>query len=265
MSGESKAATPMRLLGQKEAIAVDEELMSPTGHGFYVEQLMELAGLSVACAIAEKYSPADFKYVLVICGPGNNGGDGIVAARHLVHFGFRGVHLFYPKAPSKELYKRLIAQAQHCGIPLLDQLPTWAQSPRETDERFIVVDAIFGFSFDAKATIRPPYDSVIQWLVKVPQPKCPIVSVDIPSGWDVEQGDTRKLGLSPDMLVSLTAPKLCARFFTGRFHFLGGRFVPPDLAAKYGLNLPPYPGTKQAVELPVPVVPLEADSAAAKL
>lgn len=37
-------------------------------------------------------------------------------------------------------------------------------------------------------------------------------------------------GLRPDMLVSLTAPKLGARFFDGRFHYLGGRFVPPAIA-----------------------------------
>jgi NAD(P)H-hydrate epimerase len=42
---------------------------------------MELAGLSVACAVQKEY-------VLIICGPGNNGGDGLVAARHLAHFGF---------------------------------------------------------------------------------------------------------------------------------------------------------------------------------
>lgn len=39
--------------------------------------------------------------------------------------------------------------------------------------------------------------------------------------------------------------------FRGKRHFLGGRFVPPDLAAKYQLNLPAYPGTEAVVELPV--------------
>lgn len=59
------------------------------GHlGFSVDQLMELAGLSVASAIATEYSPRTQRRVLVIAGPGNNGGDGLVAARHLHHFGF---------------------------------------------------------------------------------------------------------------------------------------------------------------------------------
>ena len=56
--------------------------------GFSVDQLMELAGLSVACAVAHEYPKAKNGHVLIISGPGNNGGDGLVAARHLHHFGY---------------------------------------------------------------------------------------------------------------------------------------------------------------------------------
>lgn len=76
----------------------------------------------------------------------------------------------------------------------------------------------------------------------------PVVSIDIPSGWDVEQGDTCQ-GIQPEMLVSLTAPKLCAKGFQGRYHYLGGRFVPPSIAQKYGLILPPYPAASQCVRI----------------
>ena len=72
--------------GQDEAVHIDEELMGQLG--FSVDQLMELAGLSVASAIAAEHSPRTHRRVLVIAGPGNNGGDGLVAARHLYHFGF---------------------------------------------------------------------------------------------------------------------------------------------------------------------------------
>ena len=75
------------------------------------------------------------------------------------------------------------------------------------------------------------------------------VNVNDAAGWDVEQGNTS--GIQPEVLVSLTAPKMCARLFKGKRHFLGGRFVPPDLAAKYQLNLPEYPGTEPVVELPM--------------
>jgi NAD(P)H-hydrate epimerase len=79
----------------------------------------------------------------------------------------------------------------------------------------------------------------------------PILSIDIPSGWDVEQGCTH-LGdatFQPDTLVSLTAPKLGARTFRGRAHYLGGRFIPDEMNQRYALNLPAYPGTDQCVRL----------------
>lgn len=62
------------------------------------------------------------------------------------------------------------------------------------------------------------------------------------SGWDVEKGNPS--GIQPDLLISLTAPKKSATQFTGRYHYLGGRFVPPALEKKYQLNLPAYPDTE---------------------
>lgn len=74
------------------------------------------------------------------------------------------------------------------------------------------------------------------------------MSVDIPSGWDVEAGDPTGGGLRPAVLVSLTAPKLAAMGFQGA-HYLGGRFVPPATREKYGLSLPAYPGVAQCVRI----------------
>ncbi|KAL0579870.1 hypothetical protein V5O48_002117 [Marasmius crinis-equi] len=107
----------------------------------------------------------------------------------------------------------------------------------------VILDAIFGFSF--KPPIRAPFDTALPLLT---ESKLPIVSVDIPSGWDVEKGNAEGLGLQPDVLLSLTAPKEGSRSFQGR-HFLGGRFVPKTLEEKFELNLPPYPGSEQIVEL----------------
>lgn len=108
----------------------------------------------------------------------------------------------------------------------------------------LIVDALFGFSF--KPPVRPEFEKVMKILEKV---QVPICSIDIPSGWNVEGGNLEN-GIRPDMLVSLTAPKKCAEFFKGRFHFLGGRFVPPDLEAKYNLNLrDKYPAAECCVQL----------------
>ena len=72
---------------QAEAAAVDEALLGPD-LGFSLDQLMELAGLSVAHALAAEYPAARCPRVLVVAGPGNNGGAGLVAARHLWHMGY---------------------------------------------------------------------------------------------------------------------------------------------------------------------------------
>ncbi|GJP56541.1 hypothetical protein CLOM_g15605 [Closterium sp. NIES-68] len=209
----------------------------------------ELAGLSCACAIFQEYPPSLFPSVLVICGPGNNGGDGLVAARHLFHFGYRPT-VCYPKRTPKPLYEGLVTQVESLGVPFLspDHLP----SPLGPSFS-LVVDAIFGFSF--KGSPRPPFDSILASLIAPPGSTAeaagipPIVSIDIPSGWDVEQGDMAGTGLKPDMLISLTAPKRCALSFAGRHHYLGGRFVPPAIRTRYNLRLPPFPGTEQCVRI----------------
>ena len=99
----------MACSGQEDAAKIDEELMGPLG--FSVDQLMELAGLSVACSVYAEYPPSSHKRILVIAGPGNNGGDGLVAARHLYHFGYSvEVHSLAPIVPGS-LYAFVIIWA----------------------------------------------------------------------------------------------------------------------------------------------------------
>lgn len=209
--------------------------------GFSVDQLMELAGLSVAAAVHAAYPPSTHKRVLCVCGPGNNGGDGLVAARHLFQFGYAPT-VVYPKRPNKPLFVNLATQMEMMGIPLLEALPDGDLA----DSADVLLDAIFGFSF--AGAVRAPFDTVLPALRDA---KVPLVSVDIPSGWNVEEGPGANAAdqLQPEVLVSLTAPKLCAAHFKGTAHYLGGRFVPPPLAAKFGFEQPKFPGTEQVVRL----------------
>ncbi|XP_045143954.1 NAD(P)H-hydrate epimerase-like [Echinops telfairi] len=228
-------------ISQEEAQVVDQELLNE--YQFSVDQLMELAGLSCAVAIGKVYPPTSMSRspptVLVICGPGNNGGDGLVCARHLKLFGYQPT-IYYPKRPNKPLFTALVTQCQKMDIPFLSDLPL---EPMLIDELCeLVVDAIFGFSF--KGDVREPFQSILKVLGGV---TVPIASIDIPSGWDVEKGNAE--GLQPDLLISLTVPKKSAAHFTGRYHCLGGRFVPPALEKKYQLNLPSYPDTECAYHL----------------
>jgi len=227
----------MKYLNQEEAQKIDQELFNE--YSFSVDQLMELAGLSVAVALTKAYPRgAIHPNVLVCSGPGNNGGDGLVAARHLKMFGYNP-RIYYPKRTDKQLFKNLVTQCEKMDIPFISELPS---SKQIDDDYRLVVDAIFGFSF--KGNARPPFAEALSTLTDV---KIPVCSVDIPSGWHVEDGNPA--GIKPDFLISLTAPKLCAKHFKGRFHFLGGRFVPHSLAQKYNLSLPEYPETEPCMLL----------------
>ncbi|KAF6779317.1 hypothetical protein AHF37_01401 [Paragonimus kellicotti] len=234
-------------LSQTEAQQIDNELF--TDYGFSVDQLMELAGLSCATAISKAYPldqlPINNGSLLVCCGPGNNGGDGLVCARHLKLFGYNPT-VYYPRTPTKQLYKNLVLQCEKMDVSFLRDLPS--ESGQFGASYNLIVDALFGFGF------KPPVSTEFRGLLDLMcRATVPIVSIDVPSGWHVEANvgevDFEK-SINPDCLISLTAPKLCARAFCGRFHFLGGRFVPNSLAAKYRLQLPAYPGTEQCVRLP---------------
>jgi len=215
--------------------------MSASG-AFSIDQLMELAGLACAQTLATTYRKDVYSRVLVCCGPGNQGGDGLVAARHLDMFGYKPT-VFMPKPGSKDIYQRLQKQCENMKIPIIPPANDIQKLHEALHCSDVILDAIFGFSF--KPPIRAPFDEVLPILN---QARLPIVSIDIPSGWDVENGNDLGVGLQPNVLISLTAPKEGVRDFRGK-HFLGGRFVPKYLEEKFQLNLPIYHGYDQIVEL----------------
>jgi NAD(P)H-hydrate epimerase len=266
MATSSSSNTPSVALGYLDAAAaaaLDAELMQQPG-GFSLDQLMELAGLAVAQAahqllvdepvetrhasIALRPSPAK---VLLVCGPGNNGGDGLVAARHLHHFGYEAV-VVYPKRSSREAhYANLVQQCEDLEIPVLDALP------QDLTVYALLVDAIFGFSFVGEP--RQPFASMLQAMQHAQRSTVEtastttatstgplILSVDVPSGWHVDEGGD----WHPAAVISLTAPKPCMRQYIQGRHFVGGRFLPPRLARAYGVRMPPYEGVSQVWEFP---------------
>ncbi|UNI13713.1 NAD(P)H-hydrate epimerase [Purpureocillium takamizusanense] len=128
----------IKTLGAKAAAALDQELMSTCA--FSIDQLMELAGLSVSQAVYRVHPLNKGRRVLVACGPGNNGGDGLVAARHLFYYGYQP-SIFYPKRSKNELYQRLAKQLEDLEVPFVDD---FQMALGQTDH---IVDAIFGWFF----------------------------------------------------------------------------------------------------------------------
>lgn len=211
---------------------------------FSIDQLMELAGLSVSQAVYREYPPSQYSQVLICCGPGNNGGDGLVAARHLWQYGYKPT-VYYPKPSSPELYKRLCKQLDDLDIPVVKSHDSNHFSQLLRDSK-LVVDSIFGFSF--KGPVRDPFGSILAAIV---ESKIKVLSVDAPSSWEIDEGPQKEGPLKdfdPDTLISLTAPKPCSKFYKGK-HYLGGRFVSKAITKKFNLSLPHYPGIDQVVDI----------------
>lgn len=232
----------LKTLTATSAANLDKELMSDD-MGFSIDQLMELAGLSVAQAIYKVQPPSSGSKILLACGPGNNGGDGLVAARHLYHFGYQPT-VFYPKPTKQPIFDGLQKQLRALKVPFTED---FEGALKDAD---LLVDALFGFSF--KPPVRSPFDEVLKSMI---QSDKRVLSVDIPSSWHVEEGPPAKGELGsefmPEYLISLTAPKPCVQWYKGRKHFVGGRFLGRDMAGKYGLDVPRYEGVEQIAELEV--------------
>jgi len=132
-------------------------------------RLMENAGMAVARAVMKEYKKAE--KVAVICGRGNNGGDGFVAARYLSGEGLETT-VFLAESEqeiSTEIAKLNFEKIRNLVRPTSEFRPVGYH---------VTVDALLGVG--VKGKIREPYKSLIK---KLNQSRKPTVSVDVPSGW----------------------------------------------------------------------------------
>ncbi|KAJ6107887.1 hypothetical protein N7523_009210 [Penicillium sp. IBT 18751x] len=233
----------LKAISAKDAAALDKDLMDMGG--WSLDQLMELAGLSVSQAVWRVHPLSSGKNILVRYNPSAfnkcAGGDGLVAARHLAQYGYNP-SVFYPKQGKNELYQRLKTQLENLSVPFITD---FSAALKSTD---FLVDAIFGFSFGGP--LRDPFGSIVS---QIESCSVPVLSVDAPSSWDIQSGPPKEgpgAKFMPAALISLTAPKPCVKFYQGR-HFIGGRFLSKDITDKYGLDCPAYPGIDQVMEVGV--------------
>ena len=204
VAAAATAAPTYPVVSALAAAALDAELMGGEAGGgaFSLEQLMELAGLAVAQATHRALAGGAPLRVLVVAGPGNNGGDGLVAARHLAGFGHSiSVWRNTPKArnvsgggsgggsgsggggggsgggsgsggggggsgAAARHYEQLVRQLRFLGdaVELLEE-GVWPPAGPALSARFdVAIDALFGFSF--KGAARAPYDAVLADLAR---------------------------------------------------------------------------------------------------
>jgi NAD(P)H-hydrate epimerase len=222
--------------------AISAEAMTGTDRkaqalGVPGQALMEHAGTAVAAAaraLAERNGRLD-RPVLVLAGPGNNGGDGFVAARHLAGWGMTVVAV-------------LVATEEHPGTrdashnwKRLDGLPgvTRIHAPvardvailgQGIDKAGIIVDALLGTGVHGR--LREPIRSAVEVIQHARAAGIPVLAVDTPTAVDLTSGDPSDPVVRADLTVTFHRPKTGLRTKMGRA--LAGRVlvapigVPPE-------------------------------------
>ncbi len=170
--------------------------------------LMENAARGLADAVATGFP--GWRRIVVVCGPGNNGGDGLAAARLLAKNG-RSVRVFTLRDP--ESYRGDAAanagRARAAGLEL-EPLPgkgrmdTLSRALREADG---VVDALFGTGLD-----RPLDGSAARAVRTINAAGRPVVAADVPSGLSSDSGEVAGDSVFASVTVAFAAPKLCHAF-----------------------------------------------------
>jgi NAD(P)H-hydrate epimerase len=195
--------------------------------GVTVDQLMENAGRAVAAVAADVAGGTYGRRVLVACGKGNNGGDGLVAARYLERQGMRAtaILLAEPDAFRDEAGANLRRFRRAGGRVRPFDPPGFGRELRRSD---IVVDAIFGTGFRGQP--EGPHRQAIEAMNDA---EAPVVAVDIPSGVEGETGAVRGVAVLAEATVTFGAPKPGIVFFPGAAHAGIPHVVdigfPPDL------------------------------------
>lgn len=187
----------LALLTPKEMARADRQTAVS---GVSEVELMDAAGAAVAAAVIARWSP---QQTTVLCGPGNNGGDGFVAARHLAAAGWQ-----VEVALLGERDKLSGAAARHAAL--------WpatlkAFSPACLEGTALVIDAIFGAGLSRP--VEGPARVVLEALDAAGLPIC---AVDVPSGLDGATGQVRGIAVAADMTVSFFRKKPGHLLFPGR-------------------------------------------------
>lgn len=163
--------------------------------------LMENAGRSVADAVVRMVGPPS--RILVLCGPGNNGGDGFVIARHLHNRDYIVSVLLLAKASELKgdaLTNYHIINRTRVAIKEIEDI---GQGQGELESAELIVDALLGTGL--KGEVREPFLSAIRILNGLGKP---VVAVDVPSGLDADTGLPLGSAVRATKTITFVAQKL---------------------------------------------------------
>lgn len=178
--------------------------------------LMECAGYSAAMEIIERYKLNEQSKVLILCGTGNNGGDGFVIARHLSSFGIHtrvallgGTHKISTREAN--LNWRIISENLTYSIKTdilkdsTDVVQYGILLDKEHDYR-IIIDALLGTGIRGK--IREPIATAIDFINEAREHQdIKIVSIDVPSGLNPDTGEVEDKAVKSDLVITFHRAK----------------------------------------------------------
>jgi NAD(P)H-hydrate epimerase len=184
----------MKILTPEQIREVDR--LSTEKYGIPSILLMENAGMRVVEAMEAEFENLEDCTVAILCGRGNNGGDGLVVARQLIQKGcFPFVFLFAPEAEVRGDAKTNLDILKAIGYPptVITTVEDWDEEKLELLDADIIVDALLGTG--ARKPVEGLYGAVIENLID-DFPRASIVAVDVPTP-----------GVEADITVTFTALK----------------------------------------------------------
>ncbi len=190
----------IKLYSAEAARACDEQAASRLGFSGAV--MMENAGRNATDVLLDKFPGID--EACILAGPGNNGGDGFVIARHLL---IRGTHptviLAFPEERCKGDAALNLTMARRCGIPILSSREMSDEEIGEiVSKSDLVVDALLG-----TGSSGPPRGEVGR-LIRLSSKARRVAAVDIPSGIDASTGAVMAEAVRADLTVTMLIPKV---------------------------------------------------------
>jgi hydroxyethylthiazole kinase-like uncharacterized protein yjeF len=198
----------MKVLTSQQMKEIDRKTIEEIGIPGPV--LMENAGLEIVRAIRARFPEIQKERILIVAGKGNNGGDGLVVARHLWNRGVRPrVLLLASKQDVKGDAALNLGIADRIGVDIVEILSAedWKKHKKELSAATLIVDAIFGTGLMNPA--GGLYATAIDDINKTEAYK---VAVDIPSGLSSDTFQIIGPAVKADLTVILGAPKISQVF-----------------------------------------------------
>jgi len=184
----------MKVVNSKEMAFIDRVTIRK--YGIPSLELMEKAGRAVAFRVRENFKKGK---VIILVGPGNNGGDGLVAARYLKRYRFKvKIYLPWEEHNMSDEARSELERIKRSNIPYVFT----TEIKNEDIKDAIILDALFGTGLKREISGR-----IAEIIDLINNSGNPVVAVDIPSGISSDDGSIMGRAIKADITVTFGLPK----------------------------------------------------------